>query len=286
MRVPAFAKINLSLRVLGTRPDGYHELRTIFQSIELHDTLTIQRARGEFRLSCDDPRCPVDSTNLVWQAAEAAWKAAGRAGAPRNISVAITKRIPLQAGLGGGSSDGVAALRAFGRMWRVDDLKLREIAGSLGADLPYFFEGGTVLGLERGDVLFPLGDHGARWVVLAVPRLGIRTKDAFAWWDEDARQPVRMRGMQEPHDDLRNELEGPVVARHPEVGRLVTGLERLGAERAAMTGSGSTVFGLFKARATASRALSALATAEQEAIAVAKLTRTLNRQAYRRLAGK
>src|SRR6476620_3519877 len=109
MRVRAFAKVNLSLRVLGTRPDGYHELRTIFQSIALHDTLTIRASRGPFRLTCDDPACQVDDTNLIARAAARMWRAAGRRGAPRDVAVDLRKRIPMQAGLGGGSSDCAAA---------------------------------------------------------------------------------------------------------------------------------------------------------------------------------
>src|SRR5829696_3397400 len=115
MRARAFAKINLSLRVLGTRPDGFHELRTIFQSIALHDTLTIRASRGPLRLTCDDPNCPSDGTNLIWRAAERLWTSAGRRGTPRGIAIDLQKRIPLQAGLGGGSSDAAAALRVFGR---------------------------------------------------------------------------------------------------------------------------------------------------------------------------
>ena len=125
MRVRAFAKINRSLRVLGTRPDGYHELRTIFQSIALHDTLTIRAIRGPFRLTCDDPACPVDDTNLIARAAARMWRAAGRRGAPRDVAIDLRKRIPMQAGLGGGSSDGAAALRALARRWRVSDAEGR-----------------------------------------------------------------------------------------------------------------------------------------------------------------
>ncbi len=186
-RVRAFAKINRSLHVLGTRPDGFHELRTVFQSIALHDTITIRAVEGPLRLTCDDPDCPCDETNLIWRAAEHVWKAAGRRGAPRDLTMQLSKRIPMQAGLGGGSSDAAAALRAFGRLWRVDAARVRAIAPSLGADVPYFFEGGTVLGLERGDVLFPLVDAARAWVVLAVPSFGVNTKDAFAWWDRRPR---------------------------------------------------------------------------------------------------
>src|SRR5437879_923378 len=97
--VPAFAKINLMLRIVGTRRDDYHELRTIFQSIALHDTLTIRPAPGPFALECDDRGCPADRTNLVWMAAESLWKASGKRGAARDVSIRLKKRIPVQAGL-------------------------------------------------------------------------------------------------------------------------------------------------------------------------------------------
>src|SRR3954463_1769171 len=95
MRVRAFAKINLSLRVLGRRADGFHELRTVFQSLALHDTLTIRRSRGPFRLTCDAPTSPSDYTTLIWRAADRLWKAAGRRGVPRDIAIDLEKRIPL-----------------------------------------------------------------------------------------------------------------------------------------------------------------------------------------------
>src|ERR1700704_5674334 len=133
VRVSAYAKINLSLRVLGVRRDGYHELRTIFQSISLHDTLTARARRGPFALKCDDPQCPTDETNLVWRAAEQVWSASGRRGTVRDIEIRLAKRIPIQAGLGGGSSDAAAALRMFGSLWRVKAAPLREIAATLGA---------------------------------------------------------------------------------------------------------------------------------------------------------
>ena len=184
VRVSAYAKINLSLRVLGVRPDGYHELRTIFQSIALHDTLTVRARRGPFALRCDDPDCPADQSNLVWRAAERVWAASGRRGALRDVEIRLAKRIPLRAGLGGGSSDAAAALGALGSLWRVKDASLREIAPSLGADVPYFLDGGTALGLDRGDVVYPLVDHPAAWVTLVVPPFGVSTEDAYGWWDE------------------------------------------------------------------------------------------------------
>jgi 4-diphosphocytidyl-2-C-methyl-D-erythritol kinase len=183
VRVRAFAKINRSLRVLGTRADGYHELRTIFQSIALHDTLTVRATRAPFTLTCDDPACPVDGTNLIARAAAAMWQAAGRRGEPRGVAIDLTKRIPMQAGLGGGSSDAAAALRALAKRWRVADVEVRDAAAALGADVPYFLEGGAVLGLRRGDLLFPLIDPPPAWVVLVLPDFGVSTGDAFAWFD-------------------------------------------------------------------------------------------------------
>ena len=187
MRARAFAKINLSLRVVAARPDGYHELRTIFQSIALHDTLTIRSVAGPFRLTCDDRSLACDRTNLVWRAAERLWKVARRRGALRGVAIHVSKCIPVQAGLGGGSSDAAATLRALAKLWRVDPQSVLESAVTLGADVPYFLEGGTVLGLERGDVLFPLIDRPRQWVVLVVPAFSVSTKDAFGWWDEDCR---------------------------------------------------------------------------------------------------
>ena len=272
VRVSAYAKINLSLRVLGVRPDGYHELRTIFQSIALHDTLTARVRRGPFALQCDDPACPADETNLVWRAAERVWAASGRRGTTRGVEVRLAKRIPLQAGLGGGSSDAAAALRLFGSLWRVSEPSLREIAASLGADVPYFLEGGTVLGLDRGDLLYPLLDHPAAWVTLVVPPFGVSTADAYRWWDEEGGSDV---------GHLQNDLQGPVAAHHPEIARIVGALQKAGAFHAAMSGSGSAVFGLFSRRPAAERARRLL---QKEGIR-ALLTRTVNRAAYQRLAG-
>jgi len=280
MRVRACAKLNLSLRVLGTRGDGFHELRTIFQSIALHDTLTIRPARGPFRLTCDDPDCPADYTNLIWRAAERMWQAARRRGVPRDVAIDLRKRIPMNAGLGGGSSDAAAAIRAFARLWRVDERRARAIGRELGADVPYFFEGGTVLGLERGDLLFPLIDRPRAWVVLVLPAFGVSTKQAFEWWDRDPRRAGsperRALGDEEPVNDLQR----VVVARHPGVARLVTRLRNAGATHAAMTGSGSTVFGLFATEAAAARAARAL-TSRAHGV---RITTTVNRAQYQRLA--
>jgi len=272
-RVRAFAKINRSLEVLGVRPDGFHELRTVFQSIALHDTLAIRAAPGAFQLTCDDPACPADRSNLIWRAAEQVWKAAGRRGVPRDVSIQLTKRIPLQAGLGGGSSDAAAALRAFGRLWRVNPDRVRAIGSALGADVPYFFEGGTVLGLDRGDLLFPLVDAPRAWVVLVIPPFGVSTREAFAWWDRDGARRLQKRR-------LTNDLQAVVAKRHPAIGRLVRALERAGASHAAMTGAGSAVFGLFSTRTGAQRGASLVSKRGSRTI----ITRTVDRATCQALA--
>lgn len=272
-RVRAFAKINRSLEVLGVRPDGFHELRTVFQSIALHDTLAIRAVPGAFQLTCDDPACPADRSNLIWRAAEQVWKAAGRRGAPRDVSIQLTKRIPVQAGLGGGSSDAAAALRAFGRLWRVNPDRVRAIGSTLGADVPYFFEGGTALGLDRGDLLFPLVDAPRAWVVLVIPPFGVSTKEAFSWWDRDGARRLQKRRP-------TNDLQAVVSKRHPAIGRLVRALERAGASHAAMTGAGSAVFGFFSTRTGAERGASLVSMRGSRTI----ITRTVDRATCQALA--
>jgi len=294
VRVSAFAKINLTLRVVGVRPDGYHELRTTFQSIALHDTLTCRVRPGGFRIECDDPACPAGEANLVWQAAERVWAAAKRRGTPRDAQVRLTKRIPVQAGLGGGSSDAAAAVRALAALWAVDlsARRGREIAAALGADVPFFLEGGTALGVGRGDVLRPLADVPPAWVVLVVPAFGVSTREAFGWWDTDSGAPGRdiqrrLRPRQHAsalarrvREEAGNDLEAPVAARRPEISRLVHGLRRRGASYAAMSGSGSAVFGLFDRRGDAAAAAEALARRGRRVI----VTRSIDRAKYQRLA--
>ena len=186
--VRAFAKINVTLEVLGVRSDGYHELRTVFRSIALHDRLVFEPTTTGLAIEADDPTCPTDAANLVWRAAELVWRAARRRGVQAGVRVRIDKRIPAEAGLGGGSSDGAAALRVFRGLWRptMSASELHELAMKLGADVPYFLRGGTVLGLDRGDRLFSLAEPPRVWIALALPGPGVRTADAFKWWDEEA----------------------------------------------------------------------------------------------------
>ena len=291
VRVRAFAKINLTLRVLGVRADGYHELRTTFQSLALHDTLTFTAGRGPFRIACDDDACPIDRTNLIWRAADEIWRAAGRRGTPKGVQARLEKRIPLAAGLGGGSSDAASSLRALAALWRVPlgDDRLRLLASRLGADVPFFLHGGTILGVERGDVLFPLTDWPSSWVLLLLPDFGVSAADAYRWLDRyraAGKPPFPPGGRAGSGSRGRsrvagNDLEAPVVERHPDIGCLVEGLRTAGASYAAMSGSGSAVFGLFADRTSAESAAGRLKDPGRRAL----VTRTLTRAAYQRLAG-
>jgi 4-diphosphocytidyl-2-C-methyl-D-erythritol kinase len=275
LRIRAFAKINLTLRIRRARADGYHDLSTTFQTIALHDTLTFAATREPFELVCSDPSCPADATNLVWRAAEHVWRAAGRHGHPTGVRVRLQKRIPQQAGLGGGSSDAAAALRALAALWRVrmDAGRLARIAARLGADVPFFLRGGTARGDGRGDRLRALDDAPASWVVLLLPGFGISTKEAYGWWDEDFRTAGRRAP---PAEKSGNDLERSVCLRHPEIARLGRSLTIAGARCAAMSGSGSAVFGLFASRRDAESAAHVLGTGSTRAL----ITRTLGRARF------
>ena len=288
-RIRAHAKINLSLRVGALQADGFHPLQTVFQSLALHDTLEMTPRPGPFELTCGDPGVPVDDRNLVTRAARELWSALGRAGEPRGVAVHLSKHIPMQAGLGGGSSDAASALTALARLWRFrgSAADLADIASRLGSDVPYFLVGGTALGLSRGEDLYPLEDLPPWSVVLALPGFGVATADAYRWFDTDgplaagARQGAGAAIAAWPGRRLAlvNDLEGPVTRRHPDIGAAGRALESAGADAALMTGSGSAVFGLFsKARAAG---LGARAVAEAGFVAL--LTRTVDRRTCQRV---
>lgn len=287
LTVRAHAKVNLDLRILGTRADGYHELRTVFQSIELHDTLVCAERPGPFALKSRSTAIPLDHTNLVWIAAASLWKALGRAGEPTDTAVTIEKAIPLEGGLGGGSTDAAAALLAFARLWGGAPLTLlREIATGIGADVPFFLSGGTALGLGRGEEIYPLVDLPPHWIVIVQPAYGVSTAEAYTWYDED-----RVAGLKEQRElqvlpvpwpsraaQMINDLEPPVVRRHPEITDIKARLKDGGAVASAMSGSGSAVFGLFRTRPAAARLLRPLAKGGARTL----LTRTLTRAEHER----
>ena len=286
--LPAFAKINLDLRILGTRADGFHDLKTVFQSLMLFDNVTVTARRGPLALTCDEPDIPTDQRNLVWKAASLLHRiGTGKSSAPRDIAIDLRKRIPSEAGLGGGSADAAMTLLALNVLWKLDlDLPtLSRIAARLGADVPYFLVGGTALGLGRGDDIYPLADLPPVHVVILRPGFGVSTADAYGWFDEEQRRPLK-----EPHPrrvpagwpawsaTLRNDLEGAVVRHHPAIGRIRQSLLDAGATFAAMSGSGSAVFGLFERADAARRTANDLARPGWLSLH----TRTLSRREYAR----
>jgi 4-diphosphocytidyl-2-C-methyl-D-erythritol kinase len=262
VRLPAFAKINLRLHILGRRPDGYHELRTIFQTISLRDTLELSLAsRPGITLVTNDKSLPAGPENLAARAIEAFARKTGFRG---GIRVQLEKRIPVARGLGGGSSDAAAALigmlRLTNRKLPLD--QLMEIASGLGADVPFFLFGGRALAVNRGDEIYPLDDEPRRTILVVSPQdIAVSTKDAYQWVFADltkSSKPPNIWGFcalcWSRSGTVSNDFEGPVFHRHPRLGEIRDALLERGAAEAALAGSGSAVFGIFRNPAQARRA--------------------------------
>jgi 4-diphosphocytidyl-2-C-methyl-D-erythritol kinase len=287
VRLPAFAKVNLRLRVLGRRPDGYHELRTIFQAISVHDTLRLSpSAQPGIRLRMDDPSLPNGPQNLVYRAIEAIGCELGVHG---GIEAELEKRIPVGRGLGGGSSDAAAALVGMLRLTRknLPLPKLMEIAASLGADVPFFLFGGRALGVNRGDEIYPLPDAPCRSIVVVSPRdIAVSTKAAYGWLSAELTNRLEAPNIWgfcalcwSRQEQVLNDFETPVFRRHPRLERIRDGLLERGAAEAALAGSGSAVFGVVRSPAQARRAARVF---PQDSVFVAE---TLSRRKYRRAFG-
>jgi 4-diphosphocytidyl-2-C-methyl-D-erythritol kinase len=287
VRLPAFAKINLCLHVLRRLPDGYHELRTIFQAISLRDTLELSIARDAgIRLETDDPALPAGPENLVYRAIEAMGRELGFCG---GIHARLEKRIPVARGLGGGSSDAAAALIGMLRLTKkkLPLARLIEIAAGLGADVPFFLFGGRALGVNRGDEIYPLPDAPTRTILVVSPKeIGVSTKDAYQWVSAELTnraKPPNIWGFcalcWSRQGGISNDFETPVFRHHPRLGEIRDGLLKRGAAEAALAGSGSAVFGVFRNPAQARRA--ARAFPEDSVFAV----KTLSREKYGRAMG-
>ena len=197
--VRSFAKINLGLRIGALRPDGFHDLRTVYQTIALHDLVRVKVGRGAgFEIRCEDPRVPRDESNTCYRIIEravAALKVRGR------VVIEIEKRLPVQGGLGGASSNAVAALLALERAVKksLPGAERFRIAAEVGSDLPLFLVGGTVLGVGRGEEVYPLPDLPATPCVIATPNVGVSTPKAFADWDARFRQGLKPVPLEVPN---------------------------------------------------------------------------------------
>ena len=344
--VRSFAKINLGLCIGRVREDGFHDLRTVYQTIALHDVIRVTVGRGQgIEILCDDPRVPEGAANTCYRMAE---RVMDEFGAKGKVTVEIEKRLPVQGGLGAASSNAVAAMmgleRALGRRGkpRLYDTATRlRIAAAVGSDLPLFVLGGTVLGVGRGEEVYPLPDLAATPMVVVTPEVGVSTPQAFAAWDalvnsanaaelrsagpfdsaqgRLARAPVptgspandeltacgasdrlmevgralsawlsgspntgapAKRGSRAGsllldlvRTGIENDFEKVVFPQYPELRDIKRALQRAGARNASLSGSGSTLYGLFQSRAEAVKAAERLRKQGLKAVATRTLTR-------------
>lgn len=253
---PAPAKLNLFLQVLGPREDGFHEIRSLLLPLTLADG--VQARRGDrLGLTVIGEHAPAvarGEDNLVIVAARALAGAEGRE--PR-VELLLSKQIPVAAGLGGGSADAAAALRALARLWGVagGSARLREVAAMIGSDIPALVEIRPCLVAGRGELVEPASLPKTWWVLVTQP-FGVRSADAYRWWDEDGGstgpdpepllEAIRAGDLPRAGSLLVNDLGAPVAARHPEVAAAQDRLREAGAFGTVMVGSGPTVAGLVK----------------------------------------
>jgi len=246
LTVPAYAKINWSLRITGKRADGFHDLETLFQSISLHDTLTFTESDHP-SLACDDPTVPVDERNLVLRAARLL-------GVP-SVAIDLHKEIPSGGGLGGGSSDAASTLITLSTMFGIDK-PLSDLALTLGSDVPFFLTGGTAYATGRGEILTPMPSQAGIPLLLLMPRERVSTARAFGKLQRFS-PPLGIERYRQMIDDdllshaaeLVNDFEEPIFRMLPVLQALKTRLYDTGAAWAAMTGSGSTIVGAFRTAA-------------------------------------
>lgn len=301
VRLRAPAKINLSLRILGRRPDGYHEIRTIFQSISLCDRLEVAFTPGgrrTVRLECEVEELNGPS-NLAYRAAAELLAAGSWRG---RVAIRLQKRVPSGAGLGGGSSDAGAVLRALARLLKPSPPRslLRGVAAALGSDIPYFLTGGRAVGVGRGEEIYPLPDGSKRWGLIVAPGIHVSTPEAYAEWSRrhNARLTPERRqiiissfcsGIRVPEEaegqilvePPANDFEEVVFRKIPELANWKQRLLELGAEVAMMSGSGSALFGLFPDRAQAREAEGSFGPFAGRIFGVS----TLGRKAFHRISG-
>ena len=291
VRVPAYAKVNLCLDVLGRRADGYHDLRTIFQTITLHDTLELEANRAgriDLRIIGNPALAGAPGRdNLVHRALD---KLRRELRLRQGVRAVLTKRIPVGGGLGGGSSDAAAALIGLLRLTgkRIETAHLAEIASGLGADVPFFLHGGRALGIGRGDETYPLPDVPRRTLLVVSPRdITVPTRDAYQWLARRLTKhpdtPKLWRFCAQcwsPQGGaLSNDFEAAVFPRYSRLAAIKRELLRQGAAGASLAGSGSAVFGIFQNPAKARRAARAF---PKDQVFVCS---TLSRADYRRKLG-
>jgi 4-diphosphocytidyl-2-C-methyl-D-erythritol kinase len=343
--VRSFAKINLELYIGAARADGFHDLRTVYQTIALHDLIRVNVGRGSgIEILCDDPRVPLDSSNTCYRMAELVLDELGAKG---RVTVEIEKRLPVQGGLGAASSNAVATMVGLERALKkkLSGAARLRIAAEIGSDLPLFLVGGTVLGVGRGEEVYPVADLPAVAMVVVTPEVGVSTPKAFADWDAlvQREEAAELRSAGRPRaavptrawtgegarpstnrdqltrlgasdrlfevgcvlsawlcglpntgasakggsragsllldlvrTGIENDFEKVVFPQYPELRDIKGALERAGSSYASLSGSGSTLYGLFRSPAGAAKAVRRLRKQGLKALA----TRTLTRSQY------
>ncbi len=327
--VRSFAKINLGLYIGAARADGYHDLRTVYQTIALHDVIRVSVARGSgIDIVCTnkDPRVPLDSSNTCYRIAE---RVLDEPGAQGRVSIEIEKRLPVQGGLGAASSNAVATMIGLERALKkkLSEATRLRIAAEVGSDLPLFLVGGTALGVGRGEEVYPLPDLPSVAMVVVTPEVGVSTPRAFADWDALVASGAELRSAGQPRaavptreqltrpgasdrlfevgcvlsawlsgspntgapakggsragsllldlvrTGIENDFEKVVFPQYPELRDIKGALERAGSRYASLSGSGSTLYGLFRSPADAAKAASRLRKQGLKAVATSTLTR-------------
>ncbi|MEP7271860.1 MAG: 4-(cytidine 5'-diphospho)-2-C-methyl-D-erythritol kinase [Acidobacteriota bacterium] len=294
LTVPSFAKINWTLKILGRRTDGYHELRTILQTVSLCDTLSLTRSEVGLELTCNAPGVPLDETNLIQRAARLFITETRK---DFGVRIHLEKRIPVAAGLGGGSSNAAVTLLALERLFevRLEPARRIEIAASLGADVPFFLLGGSGIGVGRGDEVHPLHDISFPYLLLVNPGVAVPTVAVYRALPAELTMPyvadmmpfsleAASRSMSTPLrvlGILSNDLEPGVVARYPLLGEVRKRLIDSGSTAVLMSGSGATFFALFDSEAMRSVAQQDLSDTGWWCVPV----RTIGRREYRSAIG-
>lgn len=262
----ASAKVNLGLEILGKREDGYHELVTVLQAVDLSDRLTLEEAE-QITLTVSDPSLPANKENLAWRAARLLSDAAG---VDRGVRITLDKHIPVAAGLGGGSSDAAAVLCGVNRLWRLDwpAARLQELAAEIGMDVPFFLGNGLALGTGRGERLQPLPSKGEMALVLVNPNFPLSTRDVYgrvrAEIMGDGKKVTALLAALATGDVARvaqaiyNTLEAAVEPAYPLISEVKRALRGAGALGCVMSGSGPTVAGLAQSLSHARRIADAL----------------------------
>ncbi|MCK4428189.1 MAG: 4-(cytidine 5'-diphospho)-2-C-methyl-D-erythritol kinase [candidate division Zixibacteria bacterium] len=254
LTLKSYAKINLCLYVLKEREDGYHEIFSVMQAIDLHDRLTLHKIQKEIVIRCDHPDVPKDENNLAYQAADLLFKERNLKG---GVKIDIEKQIPVSAGLGGGSSNAAFTLKGINQLFdlKLSNQKLHLIGSRIGSDVPFFLYSGQAMAKGRGEKIVPIRLYRDYWLVLVCPNLMISTKTVYQNVKIDltaGKSFINLNccdnkdGFFNSLRQFNNDLEKVVINRHRIISHIKKTLENSGAIKSSMSGSGPAVYGLFE----------------------------------------